>query len=247
MKEFIKVFEHIGYRHNWMNVFEDFLDICICVFAYGRDEDRYHEIIKRYSKEEQRIFPDLMAEMVMAYEKGSDQSGSWIDLLGDFYMEFGSRNGQQHLGQFFTPPAVCNVMAQLTVNGPISYGEKVNDCACGSGRTLLAAARMFPENRVNGFYVGQDLDSKVCKMAVINFVMYGLRGVIINMNTISMEIYNGYRIYLPETYMGVQRLSKAESMGYILQPKQIKKREPEIIEIKPEIKQKAIEQLTLQF
>lgn len=247
MNGFIKVFEQIGYRHNWMQVFDDFLDITICAFGMGRYEDYYHSVLNRYDEKEQKMFANLLYEMIKAYEEGSDVDGSWVDVLGDFYMEFGSRKGHQNLGQFFTPPTICDMMARLTMNGPLQNGAMVNDCACGSGRTLLAAARMFPENRF-GFFVGQDLDHKVCKMAVINFVMYGLRGIIIHMDTLAMKIFNGYRIHLTETGLGVLKLSADECYNYLLTTNTVEEKvestEPVIVIPKAP---KVLKQLVLDF
>ena len=68
----------------------------------------------------------------------------------------------------------------------------VNDCACGSGRLLLAhyieksrtdhsAGRRFR-------YIAQDSDPLVCKMCVLNFMAHGMYGEVICQNTLSMSV-----------------------------------------------------------
>jgi hypothetical protein len=45
--------------------------------------------------------------------------------------------------------------------------------------------------------------------------MFGMKGVVIYMNTLSMQVYFGFRIYLPETGLGVLKLSEQERLSYI--------------------------------
>lgn len=57
----------------------------------------------------------------------------------------------------------------------------VYDPVCGSGRTLLSAAKL---NRLR-LFVGQDLDLRCVKMTAINLAINGLRGRVIWGNTLS--------------------------------------------------------------
>jgi hypothetical protein len=68
-------------------------------------------------------------------------------------------------------------------------------------------------------------------MSVINYVMYGMKGIIIHSNILTMEIYKGWRVYLPETGLFVVPLTKNECISYLIE----QKKEPEkIIEISNE-------------
>jgi hypothetical protein len=94
-----------------------------------------------------------------------------------------------HLGQFFTPEPVADLMAQVNIDENGQPGQKVLDPACGSGRCLLSAARI---NRHLLFY-GADLDVNCCKMALINMLFNSLTGEIAHMNSLTNEFYRGYR------------------------------------------------------
>jgi type I restriction-modification system DNA methylase subunit len=227
-REFNKLFEQLIYRHNVPNVFDDFLSLSISALALGRAETIYKETIARYQPQEQPMFGKMFAAMVMAYEERSSTDGAWCDILGEFFEEHNGKFGRDARGQFFTPPSVCNFMAQITAaeQEPTKDTVTVNDCACGSGRNLIAHSRVNPRNRLRSFYVGQDVDQRCVKMTAINMAMYGLAGVSIHMNTLTMEIWGGYRVYLPETCLGISPMSKAECISYLLQPKVEPEQEP---------------------
>ena len=115
------------------------------------------------------------------------QPEGFQDPLGEFYMMNISHG---RLGQYFTPEHVCDMMAQINVGNDPQPGQTVLDPACGSGRTLLAVAKI---NRHLHFY-GADLDPICCKMALVNMLLNSLTGEIANMNSLSNEFYRGYKV-----------------------------------------------------
>lgn len=213
---FSKLFDQLIYRHDVPTVFDDFLTLSISALAIGRAELLYEETIKRYAPNEQPMFGKMFAELFLAYEERSSVDGAWCDILGEFFEEHNGKFGRDARGQFFTPPSVCNFMAQITAGDQPSKGT-VNDCACGSGRNLIAHSRTHPSNRANCFYVGQDVDHRCVKMTALNMAMYGLAGVSIHMNTLTMEIWGGYRVWLAETGLGIQPLTKAQCIQYLFE------------------------------
>jgi len=92
-------------------------------------------------------------------------------------------------GQYFTPTPVCEMISAMTIGEALESRETICDPACGSGRMLLASAKL---NRHSKFY-GADLDSTCCKMALINMLLNSLQGEIAHMNTLSNDFYNGYK------------------------------------------------------
>ena len=87
-------------------------------------------------------------------------------------------------------------MAQVT--GAPHDGARVLDCACGSGRLLMAAAKL---NR-NALFFGADIDRTCCLMSVINFCLNGMLGEVAWMDSLSNKFYGAWRIELhPEHYV----------------------------------------------
>jgi hypothetical protein len=219
MKEFQGLFNQIAYRHDFMRVFDDFLTMSICAFSFGRMEDIYLETIKGYSKEELNLFGNLLGALILEYENRSSDCGAWYDGLGDFFMDNNSKFGQDAKGQFFTPEPICNMIA-LTTAGEDNLNERrILDPAAGSGRLLIAFDRTNPRYRLENFYVACDIDSRCVKMCTLNFFLYGLKGAIIHTNSLTMEIWGGYRVYLTDTGLGIRLLDKYECLSFLVHPK----------------------------
>lgn len=117
--------------------------------------------------------------------------GEWLDVFGVIYEDmYLSRGKASKTGQFFTPRSVSDLMAQISGPGNQDSG-KVNDCAAGSGRLLLAhymtkskldhsAGRRFE-------YVAQDNDPIACKMCALNFMVHGMYGRVECRDTLIMD------------------------------------------------------------
>lgn len=241
MKEVEKIFDKIGYKYNYYEVFSDLCTMTVCAFSLGKYEDDYFQALNKYDKQTQQLFPELLAQIMLAFERNAhndcaDTGASWCDPLGRLFEMYSGKMGKSAMGQFFTPEHICDLMARLTCEHEAK--GSVNDPSCGSGRNLIAHSKMHPNNRLNCFYVGQDLDSLCCKMTAINMMFNGMKGVVIHMNSLSMEIFGGYRVYLAETRMGIVKLNKAQAASYILESKPV---ETKAIEPTPEQK----EQLSL--
>jgi hypothetical protein len=67
----------------------------------------------------------------------------------------------------------------------------VNDCACGSARMLLSA---HVKSKGNLICIGQDLDEVSCKMATLNFWSHGVRGSILQQDTLTLQFYQAWRV-----------------------------------------------------
>ena len=119
------------------------------------------------------------------------ERGKWLDVFGILYEEmYLSRGKASKTGQFFTPPSVSDLMAQVSTLRADDHG-KVNDCAAGSGRLLLAhymekskldhsAGRRFE-------YVAQDSDPIACKMSALNLMVHGMNGRVECRDTLRMN------------------------------------------------------------
>lgn len=158
-------------------------------------EDKYLEIIKNYSENEQQVIVQIFATITEAFEKNPEQ-----DLLGSLFMELNL--GNERNGQFFTPYNVCCAMAGITANdvkGKIS--EKgyvvINDCACGAGATLIAFAnQIHSQMNINYqtycMFVAQDIDYTTALMCYIHLSLLGCPGYIKVGDTLSAPATNNW-------------------------------------------------------
>jgi hypothetical protein len=200
-KSFSSYILQIGQKYGLHSVFDGFLEMVICSLSLGAKEDRYLEIVRNYEK------PDayLMAEAFGALVIEMDNNGDGLkDGFGDFYMEYLSygRNGQ-----FFTPEPICDIMARIL--NPAGFGERVADCCCGSGRMLLAAAKISR----NSLFFGADIDRTCAMMCLINLCLNGLLGEVCWMDTLMNRFYAGWRVELhPEKGVPyIRQITESES------------------------------------
>jgi ribosomal protein L11 methylase PrmA len=147
-------------------------------------EKQYFKTIRKYEKPYAYSFSEALAALVIEMT-GPDGNG-FVDVLGDYF--------EQHLsfgrnGQFFTPQHICDMMARMMT--PEGFGKRVADPACGSGRMLMAMAKI---NRFALFF-GADNDSNCAKMAVINLCLNSMFGEIAWMNSITNEFYAAWEIF----------------------------------------------------
>ena len=228
LKSFSQYILQIGYKYGLHSVFDDFLEMVVCALSLGAKEDRYHEIVRNYEKPDAYLMAEAFGSLVIEMDNNGD---GLKDGFGDFYMEYLSygRNGQ-----FFTPESLCDMMARILY--PAGFGEKVADCCCGSGRMLLAAARVSR----NSLFFGADIDRTCAMMCLINLCLNGLMGEVCWMDTLMNRFYGGWRIelHLEKAVPYIREITKDESYIVLRLP-----------EKKEEIakKQSASQQLLFEF
>ena len=127
----------------------------------GKQEELYFKTIKSYNRDDLEILKEAFAALV--FEMDNDGQGL-KNVLGEYFEE---HFYNEKLGQFFTSPSLCKLMAELN---PIE-GKNVYDPCCGSGRLFLAAAE---KNRKVTFF-GGDVSETCCKMTIINMCLNGLK------------------------------------------------------------------------
>lgn len=180
LKNFDSLFTKIGRRHDYSRVFDDLLTIIICCFGFGTNEALYLQTIKSYERDELDTFAQLTGELLMIYSKAKTEN-RWVDPLGDFYEFLASGSKKSRLGQFFTPAALCDLMAMMVTDG--DWDKTINEPCAGSGRMVLAI-----NNQVKGcYYVCQDLDPICAKMTTINCMMHEIKCEVHCMDTLVMN------------------------------------------------------------
>ena len=96
------------------------------------------------------------------------------------YMELNL--GNHWKGQFFTQYHVCELMSRITIGEEVSEQidkqgfVAINDCACGAGATLIAAANTLKDEesttKRDVLFVGQDIDRVVGQMCYIQLSLF---------------------------------------------------------------------------
>jgi type I restriction-modification system DNA methylase subunit len=202
--EIAKGFDHFQHlsRHK---VFDDFLTLCLCTFhrtnlmtgMLAKDEENeklYSETIKGYSQKDLEVFTKILASF-MEYI----WHNPYTDPLGEYYEEYFA---DERLGQFFTPMEICKLMVMLQGADKETTGQKVNDPAVGSGRTLIAYAEQAPNN----IFVGCDLNQTTAKLCALNFFINGMKGEVCNGDTLRLQYFRVWQINM--NGLGIWRLLK---------------------------------------
>lgn len=206
--EIVKLIQNMGAKHSTWQAFSDWVEIMALSISNTVDltqreprEERYLEIVKKYSKEEIDAFAEMFGLLVAELDDRVRESGP-EDLLGPIFHALELHN--EYNGQFFTPVHICQMMAEVSLgendpdiakNGFISVGEP----ACGSGAMVLAFARAMSKRKYN--YCSQmvagctDIDLKCVHMAYVQLSLCGVPAVVIHGNALSLEEWS--RWYTP--------------------------------------------------
>lgn len=223
MKQVIKLIEQHCYKtqtdcHNGL---ESLLDYMIEFFDIKPFMENWYEehVIEMKNKSEElfEIVLIFMNKVTEAMEKGR-----WLDFFGELYETmYQSKGKASSLGQFFTPPSICDLMSNIV--GEEEKKPVVSDCACGSGRTLLSYMAKNNFSR-HAYYVGEDLDTTSVKMCALNLMIHGAQGKVVRHDTLrnpktydyGFEI-NEIRYPFPTPYYSLRKIRCTEK------PKEVKK------------------------
>lgn len=183
--KFDRILSSLAYSKGIKEVFTDLMDCILYSLIFHDECNLKKNPLETYSIEEQDKLRELMILLGDIMENDGD---GLEDGLGDLFMEhlsFG-RNGQ-----YFTPQPISDMIARMSLgSSELKAGQSVNDCACGSGRMLLGAAKIERNLR----FFGSDIDLTCVKMAVINLAMNNLVGEIVWGNPLTMDHYASFQI-----------------------------------------------------
>ncbi len=166
--------------------FEDLLHMAVCSLSGGRMEEEYLKVVKKHSEGKRgRRGCDSIAELFgRAVAAMEETRGEMKDILGDLFqgaITYGEA------GQFFSPPPICRLMANMTIadmpDEDRQQKKTVCDPACGSGRMLLAVAETQP----HWLFVGQDVDLRCVRLTAINLALRNLYGYVVWGNSLANE------------------------------------------------------------
>jgi type I restriction-modification system DNA methylase subunit len=200
------MFESLQGKYNLWSVFTDWLEMASITFENiilkdPEKEKRYLEIYNKYSKKEKEIFPKILGELIMAFDK------EYEDHLGKIYMEMSIYN--KGTGQFFTPYNLSKLTAQL-----VGIEEKstitIDEPAVGSGGMVIAYAEHLLKKGINPqsklIISASDKDINCVRMSHIQLSILGLRAKIFHRDTLAMNTWKV--IYTPFYYAPASSYAK---------------------------------------
>lgn len=216
-EKIIELIRSLGQKHSSWQVFEDFLAMSAISISNAIDwihredrEQQYLSTVKRYTKEELDLFPEMFALLVEELEFYAELPQ---DVLGPMFHELELHN--KYTGQFFTPVPVCEAMGMMTLGdcaqklkdkGFLTVGEP----AAGSGAMALGLAKAIKQNGYD-FHrhlvvTATDIDLKCVYMSYLQLSLYGVPAVVIHGDTIQMKEWSRWYtpVYLFDGWMWKQ-------------------------------------------
>jgi type I restriction-modification system DNA methylase subunit len=204
LKEFIHSFDTLSHGHNRGALFSDFAEIAAAAThqvpyhagripkddAFARIERFYMDIIPRYDRPEVEQLTTLYATATLGVVENK------ADFLGAAYMEL--EIGNPRSGQFFTPPHVSRLMAEITFAGAAEHIKDkgyitVDDPAAGAGGMLIEAANAVHgqgfDPRSTIVFQATDIDRTCFNMAYFQLSTLDLAGEVVHGNTLTLETW----------------------------------------------------------
>lgn len=209
-----KRFELIGRRWDYGQVFGDLLLMSLAQCIKNDDIHAEHmNNMKKYDRKEKDLANEFFYYYLQCHLEQTEKN-RWFDFWGVLYECTVSRYKASNMGQFFTPPGMCEVLAQLTMGSELVEGKNISDPACGSGRILLSAWSNHPKN----YYCGEDKDLICCRMAALNMALHGVKGEVINHDSLADPegLVTGYRI----NYHPYYRIMQIPHVEVLTKPEQ---------------------------
>lgn len=190
---FLKFFDGLARHKHRYDVFSDFVTVsAISIYnVLHKDEEKekeYLRIINAYSKEDIETICHLFGLVVIM----SDFTPR--DVLGELFM--GLELGNKQNGQYFTPPEVADLMANIVHGDSLNKIDKsfitVTDPACGAGSMILSFTKLLiskghnPAQKMWAQCI--DIDRTVALMCFIQLSLWYVPAAIIVGNALNLEI-----------------------------------------------------------
>lgn len=224
-KELVQLITEVGFRHGNWQVFADFVEMGAIAFSNAIDlltretrEQRYMEIVKRYTPNEVTKFPKMLAILTMALEN------DMADVLGRTFHDLELHN--KWSGQFFSPDPLCRMMARMIIGDLAELEARIDECGfvtaqepcVGSGAMVIALAHEMRELRINYqqhlHVTAVDVDLKCVHMSYLQLALLHIPAIVIHGNSLSLEEFSHW--HTPAHVMGgwhwkLPRESRADS------------------------------------
>ena len=117
-------------------------------------------------------------------------------MLGSFYEDnCQSKSTATRSGEYYTPEVLCDAMAHMLWSEdimPKDHPLTVQEPACGSGRMILALAKVMTEAKIPPIHMRAqciDVSKTGCDMCYINTTIWGIPAEIVHGNALSNECW----------------------------------------------------------
>lgn len=176
-------------------LFRTFVRASACACAMQTREEEYLKEIEGMKRADLDVLVRAFAHLVEDMEKHPHE-----DVLGPLYSEISSRSTRQGLGEFYTPPEVCRMIAEMTMpeinEWPTDRPLTLLEPAVGGGGLVLAFVeamqnRGIPPSRVK--VTACDLNPIACDMSYVNFALWGIPATVVHGNFLSDEVFAAWR------------------------------------------------------
>lgn len=242
LKDFTKLYNELSNVYGNANVFIDFVKMCAISiynsFAKNKEmEQLYLNTINSYKKEHQQLFCKMFGELIMMYENSKEIT----DILGPFYET--EHLGNSHLGQFFTPTHISDLMAEISLEDEQTLKNiiaqrgfiSMTEPTCGAGGMILSLAKALQKRNIN---YQQDLlvestdISDVCAyMTYIQLSLYGIPATVYCGDTLSQNIR--FKLETPLFFIQYWKFEKFYMQSNEEKQEQLQQNENKIIIEKP--------------
>ncbi len=199
-KDFIDTLQSVDNSKNDYQVFNDFLEMSAIAIQnaslrmllkgdseeWQKNEARYMDIVKRYSKEQSIKIAKLLSIVTLALEEKHQ------DFLGTLYQQLSQNKA---LGQYFTPYSICQLTAEMTLNNVEETLKEnpfitINEPACGCGAMIIGAIEYLKNKNTRPeqvHFIVQDISSYALYGAFIQLSLLGASVHAILGDTLKLE------------------------------------------------------------
>jgi type I restriction enzyme M protein len=188
MRNFESTLDSIAMRYGHGETFKAFLSILVNFFADGKYNTERDRLVRPLIDNKEALnsaFYQFFEEYKAEIEADRRE---WIDPLGEMYEGWTGKQKRDGLGQFFTPPDICDMMARITIE-PNATGTCLEP-ASGSARNILAVHAVAPALE----FTAIEKDYTCYLLSAVNMYLNGCIGVVLWGDTISLELWQGLEI-----------------------------------------------------
>lgn len=192
LNEFCKKLQIHSHRHTLFQIFTDFCEMAaLSLAALDRAqapmrEERYMQIVKRYTKEEAAVFPELLGLLVGGLGHHPR------DFLGEAWNLLELRGNK---GQVWSPYPLAELMAKMQLQDPASLMRhgfiSMSEPACGPGVMCIAAAHALLDQGINFqqhlHVTAQDISPMAVHMTFVQLSLYGIPARVVLGDTLAGE------------------------------------------------------------